>query len=113
VPLPGRAVDSFQRRYSRDWHDVLGVGMSGGRFLAVDETEWALLHEVDGRRTVAEVIAAAGLIGCGGGRLRRLTDCGVLDLVRPEAVARRRTFAAASNLPTGSVGLEQLRLSGR
>jgi hypothetical protein len=87
VPRPGRKVDTFQRRYTRDWQDVLGVMLYGDRFLSVDETEWALLHEVDSRRTVADVIAAAGLIGCGCGRVRRLAECGILDLVTPDRAA--------------------------
>jgi hypothetical protein len=110
VPRPGRKVDTFQRRYTRDWQDVLGVMLYGDRFVAVDETEWALLHEVDGRRTVADVIAAAGLVGCGSGRVRRLAACGVLDLVTPDRAAPDITATSPAGLLADFPTLAQLPL---
>jgi hypothetical protein len=87
--------------------------MYGDRFWSVDEIEWALLHEVDGRRTLAEVVAAVGLIGSASGRVRRLAECGILDLVPPSRVTPTWTSRADSSLTGGFACLEQLRLSDR
>jgi hypothetical protein len=113
VPRLGRKVDTFQRRYTRDWQDLLGVALYGDRFLTVDETEWALLHEVDGCRNVAEVIASAGLLGCGCGRVRRLAEAGVLDLVTPERAAPVRNVLPVIMSSHDFPALEQLQLFPR
>jgi hypothetical protein len=113
VPRAGRKVDTFQRRYTRDWQDVLGVMLYGDRFLTVDETEWALLNEVDGRRTVGEVIAATGLVGCGCGRMRRLAECGILDLVTPDRAAAGNGTVLPAGLLADFPTLAQLPLLAR
>jgi hypothetical protein len=109
VPLVGRKVDTFQRRYTRDGREVLGVALYEDRFVAVDEEEWQLLQAVDGRRTVAAILEAGNLSG-GRARVRRLAACGVLDLTLPEPSSPASSFAPGSVLACGGPALEPLDL---
>jgi hypothetical protein len=113
VVLVGREVDSFQRRYTRDWQDTLGVQLHGSHFLGVDETEWVLLHEVDGFKTVMEVIAAAGLVEGGCARVRRLAACGLLDLIQPKLCGQAHAACLAGFPSHGAPFAMQLQLDQR
>ena len=63
VPLVGRKVDYFQRRFTRDWQEAAAAVLSGEGCVLLDEQDWRMLRAIDGRRTVAD---------CSGGDGRRL-----------------------------------------
>jgi hypothetical protein len=91
VPLVGRRVDYFHRRYGRDWQELLGVVMSGGPHLTIDDHELRALQAVDGRRSLRGVVLEMGESlpsESAYARLRRLAGLGILDLVpRPARAA--------------------------
>ncbi len=84
VALIGRRVDYFQRRFTRDWEEVMGVVLWGEPLFSVDAEEFSLLRAIDGRRNVGALLAALhpqGLRAEQLARVRRLAYRGVLDLV--------------------------------
>ncbi|MDQ3812538.1 MAG: hypothetical protein M3347_01150, partial [Armatimonadota bacterium] len=52
IPLVGRRVDYVQRRYNRDWQEVIGVMLWGQKHLTIDEKELRALQAMNGQRTV-------------------------------------------------------------
>ena len=58
IPLLGRRVDYVQRRYKRDWKEVIGVVLWGERHFSIAEDDLQALQAIDGRRTLRHVIAA-------------------------------------------------------
>jgi hypothetical protein len=86
LPLIGRRVDYFQRRYNRNWEEVIGVVLWGQPHITIDEQELRFLQAIDGRRTLREILlaseAGSSAMGCLPW-LRRLSACGIVDLVEP------------------------------
>lgn len=83
IALLSRRVDHVQRRWNHRWQETLGVVLWGEKHFTIDEFELRFLQALDGRRTVAEVLA------CANGhtdhaeclrKVRRLAKRGVLDL---------------------------------
>jgi hypothetical protein len=101
VPVLGRRVDYVQRRYNRDWKEVVGVVLYGERHFTLDEQEFRALRRIDGRRTAAAVLAADG---AGGGDMprfgviRRLAARGVIDLM-PGPATTPASGRGAQHLP--------------
>jgi hypothetical protein len=85
VPMVGRRVDYVQRRYNRDWKEVIGVVLWGENSFTIDEAELRALRAMDGRRPVRSVVERMGdgLAGGGLDKIRRLAARGVIDLVAP------------------------------
>jgi hypothetical protein len=85
VPLVGRRVDYIQRRYNRDWKEVIGVVLWGEPHFTIDEAELQALRAMDGRCRVRSVVEQMedGLAGSGLDKIRRLAERGVIDLVTP------------------------------
>jgi hypothetical protein len=84
IPLLGRRVDYIQRRYNRDWKEVVGVILWGERHVTIDEEELRALQAIDGRRSVREVIAAMGpgfSWELRAGTVRFLAARGIVDLL--------------------------------
>ena len=92
VPLVGRRVDYVQRRYNRDWKEVIGVVLWGENFFIIDEAELRALRAMDGRRRVRAVVERMedSRNGTGLDKLRRLAARGVIDLVAPGPTPRVR-----------------------
>jgi hypothetical protein len=93
VPMIGRRVDYFQRRYNRNWEEVIGVVLWGQGYTTVDEQEFRLLQAIDGQAPVQSVLQSA--LGTsapeqGLAMLRRLAARGIVDLVaaQPAEAAR-------------------------
>lgn len=99
VPTLGRRVDYVHERFDRDWNQVSGVVLWGQRHLALEGLELRALRAMDGRRNVAEVArSAAGassrttvLAG-----IRRLAECGAIDLAQPASQAPQAAINATS-----------------
>ncbi|MBI2804459.1 MAG: hypothetical protein HYX68_05670 [Planctomycetes bacterium] len=84
IPLLGRRVDYFHRRYNRDWQEVIGVVLWGERHFTIDAEELRALQAVDGKRSVREMIEAMGPGGAWQERMekvRALAARGILDLL--------------------------------
>jgi hypothetical protein len=88
IPVIGRRVDYLHRHFNRNWEEVPGVVLWGEKHFSIDEFELSSLRAMDGKRTVASVIAAVD------GRadkqvvlkkFRRLALRGVIDLLGPHA----------------------------
>lgn len=83
VPVLARQFESVSREYRREgWPDRLFSNVWGRHPFLVSEEEYALLQAVDGRRTVQEVVAAVEVTD-GPAAVRRLAQCGALDLLIP------------------------------
>lgn len=86
VPVLGRRVDYVHERYDRDWNQVAGVVLWGQKHLTLDGLDLRTLRAIDGRRNVAEVVrivAGAGSRPAALTGIRRLAECGVVDLATP------------------------------
>jgi hypothetical protein len=81
IPLLSRRVDYVHRRWNHQWTETLGVVLYGEKHFTIDEEELRALRAMDGRRTVREVIAAVGGGASLVGKLRRLAERGVVDLI--------------------------------
>jgi len=84
IPLIGRRVDFVQRRYTREWHEIIGVVLWGCPLLLIDDEELRALRAANGQNTVCDVIqhmdtmtSKAGIIS----KIRRLANLGVIDLL--------------------------------
>lgn len=83
IAILGRRVDYLHRRYTRDWHELLGVVLYGESHFTVTAEEWQLLQALDGRPLV-EILPEL----CPKSRhesllngVRRLARRGVIDLL--------------------------------
>ena len=86
VPQLGRRVDYFQRRYNRDWREVIGVVLWGQRHFTIDEAEMRALQASDGERSTRAIIDAMGSAAdrqANYGKLRGLAERGIIDLFAP------------------------------
>lgn len=84
VPILGRRVDCVQRRFTRDWREVIGVVLYGEKHFTISETELRALRMMDGRRSVRAILEALAVQGKGAagcGLVRRLAARGVIDLL--------------------------------
>ena len=72
-PVLARRLDVLARQISRDGQEVLQAHLWEEGPVVVSQTEWDLLHAMDGRRSVAELGADAGAI-------ERLARRGVIEL---------------------------------
>jgi hypothetical protein len=84
IPLMGRRVDYVHRRYNRDWREVIGVVLWGGRHVTIDEDELRALQAMDGQRSVGAIIQKIGNVSNGVSgldKIRRLAACGIVDLL--------------------------------
>lgn len=87
IPQLGRRVDYVQRRYNRDWREVIGVILWGQRHFTIDAAELRALQALDGRRCVREIIDAMGPATdrqANHVKLRCLAERGIIDLFPPE-----------------------------
>jgi hypothetical protein len=98
IPLLGRRVDYVQRRYNRDWKEIIGVVLWGENPFTIDEAELRALRSMDGRQRVRSVVEEMGDGPAGNGlnKIRRLAARGVIDLVvpRPAKQVRSQELAA-------------------
>ena len=82
IPVLSRQVEYVERRYNRDWKEVIGVTVRGKPFATITDDELCLLQAMDGQRTVAEIV---GPMGDGNCRvletIRRLAEYGIVDLL--------------------------------
>jgi len=94
TPVLGRRVDHVHRRYNHLWQETLGVVLWGEKHFTIDEFELRFLQALDGRRTIADVLA------CANGhtdhaeclqKVRRLVKRGVLDLLPATATCNTVT----------------------
>jgi hypothetical protein len=84
IPLIGRRVDYVHRRYNRDWREVIGVVLWGGRHVTIDEDELRALQAMDGQLSVGAIIQKIGNVSngvSGLNKIRRLASCGIVDLL--------------------------------
>lgn len=84
IPLLGRKVDFVHRRYNHHWQETLGVVLTGEKHFTIDEFEFRFLQSLDGRRSIAEVLALAnGHISHAQclNKIRRLVRRGAVDLL--------------------------------
>jgi hypothetical protein len=84
LPLIGRRVDYFHRRYDRNWQEVIGVVLWGQPHKTIDEHELRILQAIDGRSPVRAVLATA--LGASRSRtacdvMRSLAARGIVDLL--------------------------------
>lgn len=84
VPILGRRVDYIHRRFTRDWHEVVGVVLYGDKHFTIDEIELLALRMIDGRQSVRAILKGLGervgrSLGCE--LIRRLATRGVIDLL--------------------------------
>jgi hypothetical protein len=84
VPILGRRVDYIHRRFTRDWHEVVGVVLYGEKHFTIDQIELQALRMMDGRQSVRSLLKGLGercgqAPGCG--LIRRLAARGVIDLL--------------------------------
>ena len=90
IPVIARKVDYVHRRYNRDWKETLGVVMSGGTHLTINETEFQVFQAMDGQRSVADITKQMEPTNKGvdvAEIIQRLAECGIIEL---------RTYRAAS-----------------
>ena len=78
VAVLSRRFDSVQRHYTRDWNPVLRARVWGDDSFGITEAQERVLREADGRRSLREVIAAAG---AGESETRQLAELGAIDLL--------------------------------
>jgi hypothetical protein len=99
VPRIGRRVDHVQKRYNRNWEEVIGVVLWGKPQLTIDSEDFALLRAVDGHRDLRTVLTSAGArsgeAGTRFGRVRRLASRGILDLIQPVGAGAKVPAPAA------------------
>jgi hypothetical protein len=85
VPVLGRRVDTFTRRYTRNWDEMLEANVWDQDPVRLSEEEMRMLQAIDGERSMEALTAQLGRDGVDGkavsARIRRLADRGVLDLV--------------------------------
>jgi hypothetical protein len=102
LPLIGRRVDYFHKRYDRNWQEVIGVVLWGQPHKTIDEHELRVLQAIDGRSPVRTVLANA--LGASRSRtacdlVRSLAARGIVDLLPAvrecEAVAAQAEPALA------------------
>lgn len=76
--------------------------------LKLDQTEVALLREVDGKRSVGEIVRATGIeLGAAQANLQELLRKGVLRVVgRRPRTARLVARLASNHIPHGSAGMD-------
>ncbi len=100
VPMIGRRVDYFQRRYNRNWEEVIGVVLWGQGNTTITERELRLLQAIDGRTALDEVVRRAldgAERGEGHEMVRRLAARGIVDLVPADAPAAHRPEPALAS----------------
>jgi hypothetical protein len=76
VPVLARRLDVVARQTSRDGQEVLQAHLWDQEPIVLSETEWELVHAIDGSRSVAEL--GGGAVE---GAVRRLAERGVIELV--------------------------------
>lgn len=81
--LIGRRVDFFHKHYSRDWQEIPGVVLWGEKHFTLDEDEWKMLQQIDGKKNVSAVVTSVNGSQKAQGleKIRRLARRGVLDLI--------------------------------
>jgi hypothetical protein len=83
-PVIARNVDYLHRRYNRDWNEIFGAVMAGGRHLTISQTAFTALQSMNGQRTVTEVLDRLADIeddGNGAEIIRCLVERGIVDLL--------------------------------
>ena len=102
IPILGRRVDYIHRRFTRDWHEVVGVVLYGEKHFTIDEIELQALRMMDGRQSVRAILKGLGE-RCGQSPgcelIRRLAARGVIDLLPAQN-------AGSSDAATSSVTAE-------
>lgn len=93
VPELGRRVERVQRRSNRDWQESIHVCVGGAPAIEIDDVEFMILRELDGRSSVGATLRRTPLQIDAYGRIRRLAALGVLDLRPQESRAVRRIAA--------------------
>ncbi len=74
IPVLARRLDVMARQISRDGQEVLQAHLWEDAPVVLSQSEWDLLHAVDGRRSIAE-------LGADQDAVRRPAQRGVLELV--------------------------------
>lgn len=98
MPILGRRVDCIQRRFTRNWQEVLGVVLYGEKHFSIEERELQALRLMDGRHSVRAILERLGersgdAFDCT--PIRRLAARGVIDLLP----ARKAEAPSALTLP--------------
>jgi hypothetical protein len=84
VPLIGRRVDFFHRHYNRNWEEVPGVVLWGEKHFTLDEDEFRMLKNVDGKKSVGALLDAVNGVADRSAKIekvKRLARRGVIDLI--------------------------------
>jgi len=87
VPAVSRRLDYVSRRYSRHgWEEALQAALWGSEPFGLTPTQLELLHRVDGRQTLADLVVSVSGNGNDRAAVERdaltLLERGALDLVR-------------------------------